>query len=429
LRLDYFFLLVLKMQQQQHHQLYADGINMPALIKQAEQIVIDNDRSNYRPFLEVIEKYASETKCVIVGKNCDQLLINEPFNKDNFAYEVYTESPNEWCNELSVRLQQVDSPYVEKVTDDAGKKRFVLQLKLDREQSSIWINGRCLVTADRFYEFKGVDIIKHLGRRRLKGLFTDFVLTCASEYYQMIGIIRKIYNPMLLSQLPANWVTLKQLAAGMNQYIKETTDGRVGGRDDGDNLLADVNIPAAMLKCSTVEDKLVLVGDFAIDSTLTKHKKRLQFACVSPQKLFDRFAANYKIKLLMFPQPNVLIFEPQFKKYTIYIENGDKRISWIDLFNLTEYENIPVKSDNLGVATAILTFRLKLTEYWTLSLLIEKTPSVKPMLEMLLVQIVDIWKHVKDSKIEDLIGVPVGNTVDARVFRSIQFKKNQYVIE
>ncbi len=408
--------------------LYQDGINFSALIVTAEQTVIANDRSSYRPFMEIIERHISQTECVITGTNCNRLLMGEPMSKDSFSYEVYTESPDDWCSELATELQTANAPFVEKITDETtNDSKFVLILKRSRDQSSIVCNGRTLVSADRFYEFKGISIIKHFSQRRLRGVFTDFILNCAPEHYQMINLIRKIYNPFMLNELGKNWLMLKQLSKNIKGIENENNSTISGGDDNIIDLIS-----TSLSKIATSDDHLAIIGDYAVNNV--SGFKRLQFVCSDPESLFQRLKGEHlKLSLELFLQPNTLAFEPSYRKYSLHHDGK----SIIDFINLTEYEAVPVKQSIKGAfathlkCTEIVSLRIKLIEYWIMSMLAKKNPSFERLVSVLITQIYSIWNTISEMDSISLILTKhyIGRFIDPRVFKPFSFSKTEYLIE
>ena len=378
------------------------------LIQNAKEFVLNNDRMLYAPFFAIVEKYCAST-CVIGGKVGAELLIGTPINKDSFIWELYTNDTYKTARDISAEFLHAHSPHINTATTN-------YKTDIRNIEQSISVNGRTLIKIYRADKYRNLDLMKMIRPITVKGYFGNDV-QCLSEELQLCEVYQVLYSPSKFDKWEFNLSLENLLYTHVEPQLIDIFTNSSGGSDSGssgsntiDTTTIDIlsgfsdrdaaviknlngvyigGAAMKMLGLSTTISRLQIICDKSIAEIIDILKVILTSTCTK-QSQITLSAVEYKLNL---------VSDFRLTKHTIYIvKSSTDRIPFIDVFNSTQYELIPVikkkyvnggdddssddsGSDRTSTANEILIgnlyvlLRFKMIDAWAVKLILGITPT------------------------------------------------------
>lgn len=409
--------------------------NLTACVDTASKFITLNDRELYRPFLEYIEKFATNTAsatdtALFSGQIATELLNDLPVSRDSYQFEVYTTDPAAYARKLA------DELYAE--FKDKSPHIPINTLVVDTVtilETTISINTRVLVRALGFGEYRGVNLMDVVSPVVHKARFADThfndIKIMPLDLY-LITAYRVLYTPRVDDWMKYYEHITETENKFMNSLDKnnEFKHTEIAGGGNADDF---IDMPAAIKSAfNAVKKDNVFIGDVAINVILdnnignnsnnnnttnfknqrlqiiTKHEIKdiiRQLEGMNKDKTRAKYRFDYVKYYLNIPSDFRLL------KYTIYISNSKNRFPLIDVFNSASYELIPyTKSYDILVAHPTVVLRFLLIDMWTLRVISRGTLN-KKRFDELAANFARISKLPKNFQLENYYGVYLSETV------------------
>jgi hypothetical protein len=358
--------------------------NLTACVDAASKFITLNDRELYRPFLEYIEKFATNIAsatdtALFSGQIATELLNDLPVSRDSYQFEVYTTDPAAYARKLA------DELYAE--FKDKSPHIPINTLVVDTVtilETTISINTRVLVRALGFGEYRGVNLMDVVSPVVHKARFTDTGIKIMPLDLYLITAYRVLYTPRVDDWMKYYEHITETENKFLNSLDKHTEITGGGNADDF------IDMPAAIKSAfNAVKKDNVFIGDVSVSTILddttnfknqrlqiiTKHEIKdiiRQLEGMNKDKTRTKYRFDYVKYYLNIPSDFRLL------KYTIYISNSKNRFPLIDVFNSASYELIPyTKSTDILVAHPTVVLRFLLIDMWTLRVISRGTLNKK----------------------------------------------------
>jgi hypothetical protein len=372
------------------------------LIQNAKEFVLNNDRMLYAPFFTIVEKYCAST-CIIGGRVGAELLIGIPINKDSFMWELYTNDTYKTARDISTEFLQAHSPHINAATTN-------YKTDIRNIEQSISVNGRTLIKIYRADKYRNLDLMKMIRPITVKGYFGNDV-QCLSEELQLCEVYQVLYSPSKFDKWGFN-LSLENLlythvepqlvdiftTTGINNTSGSGDSGSGDSGSSGSNdilsgfsdrdaaVIENLNgiyIGGAAMKIlgmKTTITRLQIICDKSINEIIDILKVILASTCTK-QTQITLSAVEYKLNL---------VSDFRLTKHTIYIvKSSTDRIPFIDVFNSSQYELIPIirkkykrslttlNADNneILIGNLYVLLRFKMIDAWAVKLILGITPS------------------------------------------------------
>jgi hypothetical protein len=346
----------------------------------AEKLATDSvleDRLQYRPFMEVIEKYISgstgKPEMVAGGKAATRLLLRQaqkssaPPTPDAYSMELFSGKAHHHAKQLADLLYAV-------APDSLG---HYVKADIYAAEASISINARDMVRIKLLPIRKGAALADMVIPTTVSAQFISARIPCMGPEIQLIDIYRALCDPAQAD----SWLGLlrdeRQLRDlflhGIKAKIKEAT----GGRPESPAPKADAEFWHAMLEKFVRGAGRVVIGSAASNPAMIaqgRHRVQLVTANRLKEEAEDlqRLAAAHSINIsTAINDPSVPI-DPRLERLTGYMLTGEgKREPFINIFGAGQYELVPwVEKSGVRTGTPIVIMRFRLVDIWTIQLLL-----------------------------------------------------------
>lgn len=337
-------------------------------IKSATDYVMRTDRSVYDPFFRVIETYI-EINGGIMGGTAGEILLAahrssippEP-SCDSFGYTVYIDpaacNPINWTRTLVDQLFAVNSPL---------SARIGMTTAVYRREFNININTRPCVKILVLSPFRDkMQFVKTVKPAKVQGFYGNKVHVMDAEML-LAGIYRGLHNP----NTAADWPELARREASLAKTVVSDVHRKVFGGGDyskvpwfelsgviwiGDPAVSFHDTRASGGNLPTAFDdnwRPQIITDLDPDTIISM-----------VEKIIPRIGGRKLIHLTTAPG---LVGDPQLTKTTIYDESRGKRISLLDVYNVSSYDLVPyVESGGIRYAGVWPTLRMLFSDLWIL---------------------------------------------------------------
>jgi len=377
--------------------------DLSRIFEEANQFVMDNDRSLYNPYLQVVEQFCIDNAILVGGAAGTDLLIGKPLSKDSYQWDLYTDDTFALAKKLADELYKVKSAHID--------SRFVaLRTDIKHREFTIMVNLRQIVKIYNLDKYRGLKLFDLMGPASRTGYFTKKIVQLVPEEIQIIELYRSLYSPGKLDR----WETCLNAESILYNLISETLTKKsaikVGGGPAPLGKLTRVLIDK-MIKGSDY----VVVGDYAAQLYGAAPKMlRLQILISSPidefiEVLRRHIAAAYpNMGAVVYVKYSVCLpTDFQIEKYTIYINRDDGKDSLLDIYNSPAYEVIPYRiEDGVKYGNPYVVLRFRFIELWILKLIANIDENSAKFLGAKMVELIstiaDIREYIARADPEDL---------------------------
>jgi len=365
--------------------MYTTICNLDSVIKSANQIVVDNDRSLYDEYRKVTEKFVCENKAAIGGKYGVYLLTGRPLGREFITCDIYTDNAFDFGKRLCNELYKVKSPHIDSTLT-------YMMTEMRHMEFTIYVDTRPMIKIYRLDKYRGVELLNVINFVLCPGFYhsTDkATISVLPEELLLIEIYRSLHSPNRNSQWEDAWYLQDLLFKNYEEKLQQRSQrGKSGGGDD-----AMLTTPEGLNKLSkTILEILpvnaLIIGDYAVKHHLhdnnkqinekNKQRLRLQVIHESAQSLLDLINSKINIKLTLAEFKIPIPGDFQFIKNSFYANDGENNIAVMDVFNATSYELIPgsikIKGDDMttpgiNYAGPIPTLRYRFVDMWVMILI------------------------------------------------------------
>ena len=326
------------------------------LANAAENVVIENDRKFFYPYIAEVELFAAE----------NGWLINQSIGL-TIVLEIYGENIFEGAKTLSLRLTKVTS------SDYVNSRHISVSTVLKNRELHIFVGTRLLVRIFYLGKFKGTsygDIIKPLVS---KGLLSG---SSIKQYYDQLTTI---YNLRIL----CNYQMISKFESAIG-YIKTRSNNvfRLLVQPDDDKLYKNIYIKMSMDPCN------IICGQSAINIYINYNSSTAKSSYIDSTVFFPQFITTLspvefreKLTIIGYKKVDFNTYEislhqdMQLKRTVYYASNG---AHICETYNILQYEVVPyVTFPDLKIrfASPALAIRLLMVTSWIN--IITKNPHAK----------------------------------------------------
>ena len=411
-------------------------------ISEASNFVIVNDRYFYVPYLKLLEEYCIKHKILIGGEIAINMMLDKEINKDDFSYDIYSPDPFDSARELADIFYKyfIENQSANKAQSANDKetipKTIFVESNIKHKLFTIWFNVRPFIKIHKLDKHRDVKLIELISPVSMNTRFIkDKKILVMSEEIQLISIYKQLYNPYPTTEYK-NYTKLLDIESKLyNKMIKGIGKKIIGSADNELSIYSQKILDKIM---KMIKDyNVIIIGDYAVDFALQKKSEkqnRLQLLygnvdnkTTEITELTDLLNEDFikklnnniqKITDEMLKKENKqglktkyvkydlnIPVDPFLRKYTIYLQLGEKSIPIMDIFNSLSYELVPfIKHDNFKYAGLFVLMRFKLIDIYSSRLIIKLSSKQNEIrfIENKILEFISQLKLIKE-KINNLL--------------------------
>jgi len=327
------------------------------LLEKASQLVVQNDRELYVPFLAAAEKYCIQNGGILGGRHGINVLLGR---EENHMMDIYIE------NVFNHSKGIADLMYSSALENNSIPiKTIYVDTRLKNKHYTIWVNGRPLVNCIGVDVYRGIKLIDLTDAVEVDSRYNKGEkVKCMGVKVQLIYIYRLLYQPYGAKD-QESYTKLLELEDGLinSQNISGSNDIIEGGgavieiRDFVEIIIGVVR------EFISANSSNVIIGDYALGSEglcgiTPKFDSRKRFQMISAEdpenilnktiNIISRIMKKSTYSATMVDYDLKLVNDQHLRKYTFYITNGKDTQPLFDVFNSTTYEVVPFRIAKIG---------------------------------------------------------------------------------
>ena len=412
-------------------------ILVPYVLEKANEWAL-KERSNFKPYAELIEEYAQTHKLIAGEQTGIDLIIGRGLNKDSYPYLFYCIDAESAGHEIADLLYEKTSyPYIQCLSQLSGA-----EVKID-------IGDRTLVRLIQLNEYKGADLTKIVDPVVHNGWFNRHIL-CINNSIQLARIYRQLSSPAYIDkweQLIADEAEIiKIFVASMNIEGSADPENIENSESENPEILVQElesaelenikNLESTELAnpeydCSEIEGSAELFDSIQSNRVIQINNNfgKLQITNINVTELEDQLKNTIECcfqKTLQYPK---IPGDEFLTKYTFYKIENDKKVPFLDLFNIADYDPIPQKNN---IVHPLVQMRILIVDIWTIKLIVSIGQLPEKFGNKRIKEMFDIFIKIRNELLDnspmmDVLDILKNNYTYVGTMEKDQYKKSKII--
>ena len=326
---------------------------------------IMRDREAFRPFMEVIESFASRYRMMACNHSGTDIYLQTPISRDSFVLEFYSQSPKSNSRQLADELVRVNSPF---------SRMIQVVSKVPQQIYTIFVNCREVTTLYKIPAYHDLSVFAIMDSVKSPGRFGKSELLVVGVNIQLMELYKELTSLSTRDMWPYLMGIEKRLRT---DYIKRIGVSKSGGveadetdaADEADETVGGREYVHHPSEEHHFIEKLVYAFCVAAPATAmltgpkVLGKSRLQIitaqSVTESETIVNRVAESEGLAIQVVHTSVRLPIDPKLSRFSVKIKRGVWR-SVADIFNLATYEMLPyVRARDINASrTALKCFKL-----------------------------------------------------------------------
>lgn len=317
--------------------MYAQIDVLTAQEPEAAKFILDNDRLLYRPFFEAAERFCAENNVAIGGKVAVEMMLDQPYNKDSFFWDLYCDDAWNKTKALAGAMAASKSAHI-------PPRTCAVRTEIKYREFVISVNARAIIRVHSQYS-RAVNLVSLLAPDTRPGYFTSEPMRIVRPELQLIDVYRALYSPTCATTWPAMINMEAELYARLPTPPSDAPCGKII------TPLHD----KIVRKC--VRRGRVLIGDYALAAMgLIGAPRCVQIISADgPDVMAAELSRVVGDRIIYSSRPLNLPSDFRLTRLVFYAAGKEKDIL-MELYNSAEFEMIPTHGNNIAGPFTLMRF-------------------------------------------------------------------------